>query len=70
MAPTALPQATAATTDDRTLDDSTYSDAIVARLTEHFLSSASVPGYADRPLTVSRFYRLYRHVLAEGYGQS
>ncbi len=69
MATTKAPQAQAPETDQQVTDDPGYADGIVARLTEHFLSSAPLPGYEDRPLTVARFYRLYRHIIAEGYGQ-
>ncbi|MDQ4100167.1 MAG: hypothetical protein M3121_06685 [Chloroflexota bacterium] len=55
--------------EEQTDKSDAYVDAIVARLTTHFLTSAPLPGKEDISLTADRFYRFYRHVVAEGYGQ-
>ena len=48
--------------------DAAYADSLIERLRELYLSRTSVPG-EEQPLTMARFYRFYRYLLVEGYGQ-
>ena len=48
-------------------------EAIMARLRDRYADRAPLPGHEDEqerePLSVQMLQRLYRHVLAEGYGE-
>ncbi len=46
-----------------------YTNAIIERLRERYLNQMTLPRTDAKPLTITEFYRLYRHVIAEGYGQ-
>ncbi len=48
--------------------DRAYEDALIERLRDRYLSKTPLPGEDGTPLTLACFYRLYRAVLAEGYG--
>ena len=42
---------------------------ILDRLREVFLKHTPLPAGEKEHLTIDDFYRLYRHIKAEGYGQ-
>jgi hypothetical protein len=46
-----------------------YETLLLDRLRELYVSHAPMPSRAGAPLTVGRFYRLYRAIQAEGYGR-
>ena len=46
-----------------------HTDALIERLRERYLNQMTIPRTDAKPLTIAEFYRLYRHVMAEGYGQ-
>ncbi len=52
-----------------TQDDAVYINALVDRLAEQYLARTATPAPNGAPLTIERFHRLYRCVLAEGYGR-
>jgi hypothetical protein len=52
-----------------TQDDAVYINALVDRLAAQYLARTATPGPNGAPLTIERFHRLYRCVLAEGYGR-
>ena len=52
----------------QTQDNAVYITALVNRLAEQYLARTALPGPDGAPLTIERFHRLYRCVLAEGYG--
>ena len=49
--------------------DTVYVDALIERLRECYVTRAPLPTAEAAPLTVTDLYRLYRYMLAEGYGQ-
>ncbi len=49
---------------------STYADALIERLLDLYLQRTPLPDAEQKPLTVERFFRIYRCVLAEGYGEA
>ena len=49
---------------------STYVDALIERLLDLYLQRTPLPDADQKPLTVDRFFRVYRSVLAEGYGEA
>jgi hypothetical protein len=49
--------------------DAAYVDALIERLCEHYLTRTPLPGSEPEPLNAAAFYRFYRYVIAEGYGQ-
>ena len=50
-------------------DDVEYADAILDRLVEQYLAGSPLPGTRGQ-LSIVLFHRLYRYVMAEGYGES
>jgi hypothetical protein len=50
--------------------DVVYVDAIIERLRASYLTRTPLPTPEEETLTVTRFYRFYRYVLAEGYGHA
>jgi hypothetical protein len=46
-----------------------YTNAILDRLVEQYLTRTALPGTEQHVLTIERFHRLYQCVLAEGYGR-
>ncbi len=52
------------------LHASTYADALIERLLDLYLQRTPLLDAEQRPLTVERFFRIYRCVLAEGYGEA
>jgi hypothetical protein len=46
-----------------------YVDALIERLRACYLTRVPLPTAEAAPLNVADVYRLYRHMLAEGYGQ-
>ncbi len=52
-----------------TQGDVAHTNALIERLRERYLKHMTVPDTDAKPLTLTQFYRLYRHVIAEGYGQ-
>ena len=49
---------------------STYAEALIERLLDRYLQRTPLPDAEQQPLTVERFLRIYRCVLAEGYGEA
>ena len=49
---------------------STYADALIERLLDLYLQRTPLPDAEQKSLTVERFFRIYRCVLAEGYGEA
>ena len=52
-----------------TQSDVAHTNALIERLRERYLKQMTLPRTDATPLTITEFYRLYRHVIAEGYGQ-
>ncbi len=52
----------------QTTDDAAYMNAILDRLVEHYLGDTPLPNNNGQ-LSITLFHRLYRHVMAEGYGK-
>jgi hypothetical protein len=50
-------------------DDMAYTNAIVDRLVEQYLTRPPLPSQQGGLLTIERFHRLYQCVMAEGYGR-
>ena len=48
---------------------STYADALIERLLDLYLKRVPLPDAEQQPLSVERFFRIYRCMLAEGYGE-
>lgn len=57
------------THDQQTQGDAEYTNALVGRLVEHYLARTPLPDKAGKPITITLFHHLYRHVMEEGYGQ-
>ncbi len=53
----------------QTQDDVTYERVILERLRELYLTRTPLPNESGTSLTIGDFYRLYRFIRAEGYGQ-
>jgi hypothetical protein len=53
----------------QTQGDVAHTNAIIERLRERYLNHMTIPSTDAKPLTITEFYRLYRHVIEEGYGQ-
>jgi hypothetical protein len=53
----------------QTQGDVEYVNGILKRLQQHYLNSTALPSQEGQPLTLTLLYRLYRYVIAEGYGQ-
>ncbi len=49
--------------------DVEYTNAVLRQLLEYYLADMPQPSQEETPMTVARFHRLCRYVLAEGYGQ-
>jgi hypothetical protein len=47
-----------------------YADVLIERLRELYLARRPMPTDKAEPMNMTRFYNLYRHVLAEGYGEA
>jgi hypothetical protein len=47
-----------------------YADRLIERLRELYLARQPMPTDEAEPMNMARFYNLYRHVLAEGYGEA
>ncbi len=47
----------------------TNQDAILKRLLEYFLTRTELPHNQPTLVTATLFHRLYRYVVAEGYGE-
>ena len=54
--------------EQQTQDAMAYKDVILQRLVEHYLTHAALPDQEAERVTLRIFHRLYRAVLAEGYG--
>ncbi len=52
----------------QTQDEAPYTNAILNRLVEHYLADSPLPG-KNGELSITLFHRLYRYVMAEGYGE-
>ncbi len=49
--------------------DMAYETVILERLRELYLTRTPLPIDEEARLTIGDFYRLYRYIKAEGYGQ-
>lgn len=49
--------------------DTQYVEAILDRLVEHYITDTELHGEDRRAITVGCFHRLWRYVIAEGYGR-
>jgi hypothetical protein len=49
--------------------DTSYLDHVVERLREQYLRHVALPAGEGKRLSLTDFYRLYSHLLAEGYGR-
>ena len=52
-----------------THSDATYEDRLLERLRELYLTRTPLPDRGQTPLTLSDFYRFYRYIATEGYGE-
>ncbi len=53
----------------QTQGDVAYETAVLERLRELYLARTPLPNSTETPLTLGDFYRFYRFIKAEGYGQ-
>jgi hypothetical protein len=49
--------------------DEAYETVLLERLRELYLTRTPLPTSEEARLTIGDFYRLYRYIKAEGYGQ-
>ncbi len=53
----------------QTQQEVAYETALLERLRELYLTRTPPPSSERAPLTINDFYRFYRYIKAEGYGQ-
>jgi hypothetical protein len=53
----------------QTKGDVAYEQALLERLRELYLQRVPFPPESETVLTINDFYRFYRYIKAEGYGQ-